>query len=45
VELMRTVVLLGAQGWSRLREVDWLRHDPALRLAVVRSLKDVAVSL
>jgi len=44
VELMRTVVLLGAQGWSRLREVDWLRHDPALRLAVSRRRGDRALS-
>jgi len=34
IELVRTVVLLGAQGWSRLRDVDFLRDDPALRLAV-----------
>lgn len=33
-ELLRTLVLLGAQGWSTQREVDFLRHDPAFRLAV-----------
>jgi hypothetical protein len=34
IELLRTAVLLGAQGWSSQREVDLLRHDPAFRLAV-----------
>jgi len=34
IELMRTIVLLGAQGWSRLRDAEFLRDDPALRLAV-----------
>ena len=34
VELLRTAVLLAAQGWSSQREVDLLRHDPAFRLAV-----------
>ena len=34
IELVRTVVLLAGQGWSRLQDADVLRHDPALRLAV-----------
>jgi hypothetical protein len=34
IELLRTVVLLAAQGWSSQQEVDLLRHDPAFRLAV-----------
>jgi hypothetical protein len=34
IELLRTAVLLGAQGWSSQRDVDLLRHDPAFRLAV-----------
>jgi len=34
MELLRTAVLLAAQGWSSQREVDLLRHDPAFRLAV-----------
>ena len=33
-ELLRTAVLLSAQGWSRQRDVDFLRRDPAFRLAV-----------
>lgn len=34
IELVRTVVLTQAQGWSRQRDIDWLRRDPAFRLAV-----------
>jgi hypothetical protein len=34
IELLRTVVLTQAQGWSSQRDVDLLRRDPALRLAV-----------
>lgn len=34
VELLRTVVLSQAQGWSSQRDVDLLRRDPAFRLAV-----------
>jgi hypothetical protein len=34
VELLRTVVLTQAQGWSSQRDVDLLRRDPAFRLAV-----------
>jgi hypothetical protein len=34
IELVRTAVLLAAQGWSRLSDADFLRQDPALRLAV-----------
>jgi hypothetical protein len=33
-ELLRTVVLTQAQGWSSQRDVDLLRCDPAFRLAV-----------
>ena len=33
-ELVRTVVLMAAQGWSRPADVDLLRYDPALRVAV-----------
>jgi len=33
-ELLRTAVLLAAQGWSCQSDVDFLRHDPAFRLAV-----------
>jgi hypothetical protein len=33
-ELLRTAVLLLAQGWSDQSDVDLLRDDPALRLAV-----------
>jgi hypothetical protein len=33
-ELLRTAVLLAAQGWSSQRDVDFLRLDPAFRLAV-----------
>jgi len=35
-ELLRTAVLLAAQGWSRQGDVDFLRHDPAFRMAVSR---------
>lgn len=34
VELLRTAVLLPAQGWRDLDDADLLRQDPALRLAV-----------
>lgn len=34
IELLRTVVLTEAQGWSSQRDVDFLRNDPAFRLAV-----------
>ena len=34
IELLRTLVLTQAQGWSSQREVDFLRSDPAFRLAV-----------
>jgi len=34
MELVRTVVLLAAQGWSRLSDADFLRRDAAMRLAV-----------
>jgi hypothetical protein len=34
VELLRTAVLAPAQGWCRQRDVDFLRDDPAFRLAV-----------
>ena len=34
VELLRTAILAPAQGWSRQRDVDLLRDDPAFRLAV-----------
>lgn len=34
VELLRTAVLTQAQGWSSQRDVDFLRCDPAFRLAV-----------
>jgi hypothetical protein len=34
IELLRTVVLTQAQGWSSQRDVDLLRRDPAFRLAV-----------
>lgn len=33
-ELLRTAVLLMAQGWSDQTDVDLLRNDPVLRLAV-----------
>ncbi len=33
-ELLRTAVLLAARGWRRQRDVDFLRHGPAFRLAV-----------
>ena len=33
-ELLRTVVLTQAQGWSSQRDVDLLRRDPAFRLSV-----------
>ena len=35
--LLRTVVLLAAQGWRDHDDADALRHDPALRLAVSSS--------
>jgi hypothetical protein len=44
IELVRTVVLLGAQGWSCLRDVDFLRYDAALRLAVSKRKGDGALS-
>ena len=34
IELLRTVVLGQAQGWSSQRDVDLIRRDPAFRLAV-----------
>lgn len=34
VDLLRTQVLLQAQGWTEQRDVELLRGDPALRLAV-----------
>jgi hypothetical protein len=34
VELLRTVVLTQAQGWSSQRDVDLPRRDPGFRLAV-----------
>jgi len=34
IELLRTLILTQAQGWSSQREVDFLRSDPAFRLAV-----------
>jgi len=34
IELLRTAVLANAQGWSSQRDVDFLRGDPAFRLAV-----------
>jgi len=34
IELLRTLMLVQAQGWSSQRDVDFLRLDPALRLAV-----------
>ena len=33
-ELLRTVLLLLAQGWSDHTDVTWVREDPVLRLAV-----------
>ena len=33
-ELVRSFILLQAQGWQDLDDADTLRHDPALRLAV-----------
>jgi hypothetical protein len=33
-ELLRTAVLLAAQGWRCQSDMDFLRHDPAFRLAV-----------
>lgn len=35
--LLRTVVLLAAQGWRDHDDADALRHDPAMRLAVSSS--------
>lgn len=43
IELVRTVVLSAAQGWSRQRDVDFLREDPALRLAVSQRKGDRAL--
>jgi hypothetical protein len=34
LELVRTYLLLWAQGWTEQRDADLLRQDPALRLAV-----------
>jgi hypothetical protein len=34
IELLRTVVLTQAQGWSSQRDVELLRRDPAFRVAV-----------
>jgi hypothetical protein len=34
IELIRTAVLAPAQGWTRERDVTFLRHDSALRVAV-----------
>jgi len=42
-ELLATAVLLAAQGWSTQRDVDLLRHDPVLRLAVWRRKGDGAL--
>src|SRR6056297_2338162 len=35
--LLRTMVLLAAQGWRDHDDADALRHDPAMRLAVSSS--------
>ena len=35
--LLRTMVLLAAQGWQDHDDADALRHDPAIRLAVSSS--------
>ena len=33
-ELLRTQILLMAQGWTDADDADWLRDDPILRLSV-----------
>ena len=42
-ELMRTQLLLLAQGWSSADDADNLRKDPALRLSVSDRRQDVAL--
>lgn len=39
-ELLATAVLLPAQGWSAMRDVEYLREDPVLRLAVSERKSD-----
>ncbi len=41
--LLRTTILLAAQGWRDHDDADALRHDPAFRLAVIRASR-VALS-
>lgn len=47
LELVRTQLLLFAQGWSDQRDVDLVRGDPALRLAISsrRGLSPLAAAL
>ena len=42
-ELLRTAILLKAQGWRDQDDADHLRNDPALRLAVSERRGDAAL--